>query len=350
MKFVDEASISVCGGNGGNGCVSFHRARCMPLGGPNGGNGGNGGSVYLRANENLNTLVDFRHKRLFKAQNGAPGMGSDCAGKNGEDLFIDVPPGTLVYDDETDELIGDIVGGSKPLLVARGGQRGQGNAHFKSATNRAPRQSTPGKKGDELRLRLELKIIADAGLVGLPNAGKSSLLRVISVARPKAASYPFTTLYPVLGTVEYTAWKSFVVSDLPGFIRGAADGAGLGIRFLKHVQRTRLLLHLVDIGTRTVEEAAEDFHCITGEMRAFDASLMDKTRWLVCSKSDLCPDEAEEKSCELARLVGWDAPVFVISSAARQGLSELTQAIMTFLDENESERAQAMMQQTEEWS
>ena len=332
MKFVDEAGISVQAGKGGNGCASFHRARHLPFGGPDGGDGGDGGSVYLRVNRNLNTLVDFRHKRLFRAQNGTPGMGRGRNGKKGKDLFIDVPGGTLVYDQDTGELIGDLVDDNTPMLVARGGTRGLGNTHFKSASNRAPRQFTPGKEGGQSSLHLELKLIADVGLIGLPNAGKSSLLQAISAAHPKAANYPFTTLHPILGVVECETWKSFVVSDLPGFIRGAARGVGLGLRFLRHVQRTRLLLHLVDIGTTTVEQAAEDFRCITEEMCTFDPALPNKERWLVCSKCDLCGNETEEKSRALAQRVDMGERVFAISAAARSGLDKLKWAIMDFLE------------------
>ena len=330
MKFVDEAFITVRAGDGGNGCVSFRRERHLPFGGPNGGDGGDGGSVHFRIDESLNTLSDFRSRRLFKADNGAAGGGSDRNGKKGEDLVIPVPPGTLVYNEDTGELVGELVDAGEDLLVACGGRRGRGNAHFKSATTRAPRRSTPGEAGDEFRLRLELKLIADVGLVGLPNAGKSTLLETITAAHSKAATYPFTTLHPVLGVVEYNKWRRFVVSDMPGLIRGAAEGAGLGLRFLRHIQRTRLLLHLADIGG-TVEQIVDDVMAITEELRSYDATLPEKERWLVCTKSDLCVDEAEEKSRAVAERLDWRAPVFVVSSHARLNLGDLNDAVMRFL-------------------
>lgn len=330
MKFVDEAFITVRAGNGGSGCASFRRERRRPLGGPDGGDGGDGGSVRLRIDEGLNTLSDFRSRQLFNAENGAPGRGGDCNGKNGADVFIPVPPGTLVYNDDTGELIGDLTDENKEVLVARGGRRGLGNTHFKSASVRAPNRSTPGEDGDEFKLRLELKLIADVGLVGLPNAGKSTLLETVTAAHSRAAAYPFTTLHPVLGVVEYNRWQRFVVSDMPGLIRGASDGAGLGLRFLRHIQRTRLLLHLADM-EGPVERVADDITAMTAELRAYDASLLDKERWLVYTKIDLCEDDAEQKSREITARLGWDAPSFTISAANRLHLEELKGAVMRFL-------------------
>ncbi|OGT19282.1 MAG: GTPase ObgE, partial [Gammaproteobacteria bacterium RBG_16_57_12] len=316
MMFIDEALIKIEAGKGGNGCVSFRREKYIPFGGPNGGDGGHGGSVLLVAENNLNTLVDFRFKRHFSAQNGQPGMGKECTGKSGEDLFIRVPVGTAVYDMETDELIGDLVEDGQRLLVARGGRGGLGNTHFKSSTNRAPRQAIPGTPGEARQLRLELKLLADVGLLGMPNAGKSTLISAVSAARPKVADYPFTTLHPNLGVVSIELDRSFVIADIPGLIEGAAEGAGLGIRFLKHLARTRLLLHMVDImppgGT---SDPVEDVRAIERELEKFSPELAKRERWLVLNKIDLLPPEERQPYCdEIVRRLDWQGPVFRISA------------------------------------
>ena len=338
MKFVDEAYIAVRAGNGGAGSVSFRRERFIPRGGPDGGDGGDGGSVYIVADARLNTLVDFRHRRQFDAASGGRGMGKNCAGKKGDDLLVPVPVGTVVKDRDTRETVGDMTHNGQQLLVARGGVHGLGNTRFKSSTNRVPRQSTPGQKGDERELALELKLLSDVGLVGLPNAGKSTLLGAISAAHPKVGDYPFTTLHPSLGVVSVSRWQSFVVADLPGLIKGAAAGSGLGIRFLKHVQRTRLLLHLVDIGNADAQNAADAVRTIEKELGEFDRELTQRTRWLVCTKIDLLDADAlEKRRQELIVALNWKKPIFLVSAVAAQGLEPLKQAVSKFLD-NEDEK------------
>ena len=340
MKFVDEASITVHAGDGGDGCVSFRRERFVPRGGPDGGDGGDGGSVYMVADPRLNTLVDFRYKRRFEAKRGGHGMGKQRAGKKGDDLLIPVPVGTVVTDLDTDETIGDVVHHGQKLLVARGGARGLGNARFKSSTNRTPRQSTPGREGDERRLGLELKLLADVGLVGLPNAGKSTLLGAISAAHPKVGDYPFTTLHPSLGVVRVESWQSFVAADLPGLIEGAAAGSGLGVRFLKHVQRTRLLLHVVDVAAGgapdQIRETAAAVRVIEAELAAFSDALASRPRWLVCNKTDLLGEnELEQRRRELVAALDWQKPIFFVSAAARRGLDPLKKAVMQFLSDDD---------------
>lgn len=334
MRFVDEARITVCGGKGGDGCLSFRRERCVPKGGPDGGDGGDGGSVYLIADDNLNTLVDFRHQHLFKADNGQAGSGRSRIGKKGGDLYIHVPVGTLVHDEESGELIGEFTENKARLRVAHGGIRGLGNCRFKSSTNRAPRQTTPGAMGEERTVRLELRLLADVGLLGLPNAGKSTLISVISMARPKIADYPFTTLHPHLGVVSVGEWKSFVAADIPGIIAGAADGEGLGSLFLRHVQRTRLLLHLVDIGTATVDEAAQSVHAIEKELKLFNPDLAGRPRWLICTKTDLLSTgEARQKKQDLVAVLNWKHPAFAISSMTdKNSTTVLKRQAMQFLD------------------
>lgn len=329
MKFVDEATIRVEAGKGGDGCLSFRREKFIPRGGPDGGDGGDGGSVYLKVNEGLNTLVDFRHARLYRAQNGRPGMGKERAGKSAEDLVIEVPLGTLVYDDDTDELLGDLNQNHMQLLVAQGGFHGLGNTRFKSSTNRAPRQTTKGSAGDSRNLRLELQVLADVGLLGLPNAGKSTLIRSVSAARPKVADYPFTTLYPQLGVVQVDNHNSFVIADIPGLIEGASDGAGLGIQFLRHLNRTHLLLHLVDFGgSETVDKIAEQIKTIETEIARYDSGLLNKDRWMVLNKIDLLVEEAAiERQQILLDLIDWSGPVYSISAVTGQGCQELTYAI-----------------------
>lgn len=334
MKFVDEARIQVYAGNGGNGCVSFRREKFIPLGGPDGGDGGSGGSIYLIADEGLNTLVDFRHQRHFRAERGQNGMSRQCYGKGGDDLTIRVPVGTVVIDAGTDELIGDLTQHGQILLVAQGGRGGLGNVHFKSSVNRAPRRATPGTPGEERELKLELKVLADVGLLGFPNAGKSTLIRAISAATPKVADYPFTTLHPNLGVVRVSTDRSFVVADIPGLIEGASEGAGLGVHFLKHLQRTRLLWQVVDIAP--FDEAlslGRQVRAIERELKKFDPELEAKPRWLVLNKADALIDgEAEERARKLKRSLRWKGPVYLISAAERQGLEPLIHATMAELE------------------
>jgi GTP-binding protein len=335
MKFIDEATIEVLAGDGGNGCVSFRREKYIPLGGPDGGDGGDGGSVWLVADRRVNTLVDFRHNRRFLAQRGENGMGRNRTGKSGEDLIVSVPAGTRVHDEESGELIGDLVEDGQRLLVARGGFHGLGNTRFKSSTNRTPRQSKPGTSGEHRRLHLELRLLADVGLLGLPNAGKSTLIRAVSAARPKVADYPFTTLQPNLGVVSISAHRSFVMADVPGLIAGAAGGAGLGIRFLKHLARTRLLLHLVDIGTPGDPRA--DVVTILNELQQFSPELAARERWLVLTKVDLLSaGEHRRRSAILIEALGWHGPVFSISALNGAGVKPLVHAIMNFIEHRET--------------
>ncbi len=334
MKFVDEAMIKVVAGHGGRGAVGFRREKFVPFGGPDGGDGGLGGSVWLRAQEGINTLVDYRIRRTFRAQNGQPGGGQDCTGRGGEDLFVPVPVGTVVFDDETGELLGDLSTAGQTLLVAKGGKGGWGNQRFKSSTNRTPRQSGPGLPGESRMLRAELRLLADVGLLGLPNAGKSTLISAVSAARPKVADYPFTTLHPQLGVVAVGPFKSFVMADIPGLIEGAAEGAGLGIRFLKHLQRTRLLLHLVDIAPLDPDaDPVEGARAIVGELRKFSPALAKKKRWLVLNKIDLLPPEERDRRCaEIVRRLRFRGPVFRTSGATGEGTRELCQAVMRHLE------------------
>lgn len=338
MKFVDEATIRVEAGKGGDGCLSFRREKYIPRGGPDGGDGGDGGSIYLRVNEGLNTLVDFRHARSFKARNGQPGMGRQRSGKSGEDLYIDVPLGTLVYDVDTGELLGDLKRPDVSLLVAQGGFHGLGNTRFKSSINRGPRQTTKGTPGDIRNLKLELQVLADVGLLGLPNAGKSTLIRAVSAARPKVADYPFTTLHPQLGVVRVDGEHSFVIADIPGLIEGAAEGAGLGIRFLRHLNRTHLLLHLVDIGSKeSVEDIAGDVRTIEQEVAKYGSGLMDKERWLVLNKIDIVPGEAlEDRITALLDHLGWDGKVYRVSAVTGAGCRELVYAIWQWKDSQQA--------------
>ena len=336
MKFVDEAKIKVQAGHGGRGSASFRREKFVPFGGPDGGDGGNGGSVYLRAAAGINTLADFRVERTYKAPSGEPGSGNDCTGRTGEDLYVTVPAGTVVRESDTGEQLGDLTRPDDVLLVARGGKGGWGNTRFKSSTNRAPRQFGPGLPGEKRALELELKVIADVGLLGLPNAGKSTLIRAVSAARPKVADYPFTTLYPHLGVVDVGQHRSFVMADIPGLIEGAAEGAGLGIRFLKHLQRTRLLLHLIDIAP--IDPAADpvkDARAIATELKKFSKDLAGKPRWLVLNKRDLLPaEEAEARARSIARRLRFRGPQFLISGATGEGTRELAEAVMGFLEQD----------------
>jgi len=341
MKFVDEAIVKVQGGNGGRGAVSFRREKFVPFGGPDGGDGGNGASVYLISAEGINTLADFRYQRTFRAPHGTAGSGNDCTGAGGEDMEVLVPVGTVVYDAETEEQIGDLTQAGQRLLVAKGGKGGWGNAKFKSSTNRTPRKAMPGLPGEKRELRMELKVIADVGLLGLPNAGKSTLIRAVSAARPKVADYPFTTLHPNLGVVAVGEHRSFVMADIPGLIEGAAEGAGLGIRFLKHLQRTRVLLHLVDVSPPDPEaDPVKDAKAIVAELKKFSPELADKERWLVLNKVDLLPEEDVDKRCkDIVRRLRWKGPVFRIAGIARQGTQPLCQAIMQRLEEMAAEIA-----------
>ncbi|MFC5697920.1 Obg family GTPase CgtA [Pseudomonas sp. GCM10022186] len=334
MKFVDEVSIFVKAGDGGNGLMSFRREKFIEKGGPNGGDGGDGGSVYMEADPNLNTLVDYRYTRRFDAQRGENGGSKDCTGRKGDDLTLPVPVGTTVIDAATQEIIGDLTKPGQRLLVAQGGWHGLGNTRFKSSTNRAPRQTTKGKPGESRDLKLELKVLADVGLLGLPNAGKSTFIRAVSAAKPKVADYPFTTLVPNLGVVSVGRFKSFVVADIPGLIEGAADGAGLGIRFLKHLARTRLLLHIVDMAPLDESDPAEAAATIIEELGRFSPALTERDRWLVLNKADQLLDEDRDARMKavLERL-GWAGPVFVISALEREGTEALSQEIMRYLDE-----------------
>ena len=336
MKFVDEVSISVKAGDGGNGCMSFRREKFIEKGGPNGGDGGDGGSVYMEANENRNTLLDYRYTRKFFAERGENGRSTDCTGAKGEDLILYVPVGTTIIDAGTQEVIGDLVEHGQRIMVAQGGWHGLGNTRFKSSTNRAPRQTTTGKEGESRDLKLELKVLADVGLLGLPNAGKSTFIRSVSAAKPKVADYPFTTLAPNLGVVDVGRYKSFVIADIPGLIEGASDGAGLGIRFLKHLARTRLLLHIVDMAPLDESDPAEAAKVIINELERFSPGLAERDRWLVLNKMDqLLEDEREERLQHVVKELGWEGPVFVISAIEKDGTEKLAQAIMRYLDERD---------------
>ena len=337
MKFVDEARLKVQAGNGGRGSTSFRREKFVPFGGPDGGDGGHGGSVFLRAAPGINTLADFRIERTWRAQHGEPGSARDCTGRGGDDLYVPVPIGTTVRDAETGEQLGDLTHEGEVLAVAHGGKGGWGNQRFKSSTNRAPRQFGPGLPGEKRSLELELKVIADVGLLGLPNAGKSTLIRAVSAARPKVADYPFTTLHPNLGVVDVGQHRSFVMADIPGLIEGAADGAGLGIRFLRHLQRTRLLLHLVDIAPVDPEaDPVKDARAIVAELKKFSKELAVKPRWLIINKSDLLPEaEAEKRARAIVRSLRYRGPHFLVSGATGRGTRELCEAVMEFLEQQD---------------
>lgn len=336
MKFIDEAIIQVHAGNGGNGAASFRREKYIPRGGPNGGDGGSGGSIYALADRNINTLIDYRFARIHRAQRGENGSGGDCYGKGGENLVLRMPVGTVITDSTSGRVIADLDHDGCKVLIAKGGTGGLGNLHFKSSTNRAPRQFTPGGEGESLDLRLELKVLADVGLLGLPNAGKSTFIRAVSAARPKVADYPFTTLHPNLGVVRVGADRSFVVADIPGLIEGAAEGAGLGHQFLRHLARTRLLLHLVDIAPQ--DEAADPVaqaRAIVAELKKYDEALYHKPRWLVLNKADLLPAAERAERCrEFLEELGWQGKSFTISALTGEGCRELTYAIMAHLEQN----------------
>jgi len=345
MKFVDEATIEVIAGKGGNGCASFRREKFIPKGGPDGGDGGRGGSIYAVADRNINTLIDFRYARLHRAKNGENGRGSDQYGAAAPDIVLRVPVGTIISDADTGEQLYDLSRHQEKVTLAAGGEGGLGNLHFKSSTNRAPRQFTPGKPGEQRRLRLELKVLADVGLLGLPNAGKSTLISKISNARPKIADYPFTTLHPNLGVVRTSAARSFVVADIPGLIEGAADGAGLGHQFLRHLSRTRVLLHLVDVSSPDpdydpVPQAVADARAIVEELRLYDADLYAKPRWLVLNKLDMVtnPKDVTRRLCDE---LDWEGPVFGISALSGEGTQDLVWKLQDWLDEQKKREQEA---------
>lgn len=339
MKFVDEATISVEAGKGGNGCMSFRREKFIPKGGPDGGDGGDGGSVYLEADSSLNTLIDYRYTRRFKAQNGEGGMGRNCTGAKGEDLVLKVPVGTTVIDVDTNEVLADLTVVGQVEKVAQGGFHGLGNTRYKSSVNRAPRQTTNGSAGEFRNLKLELKVLADVGLLGLPNAGKSTFVRAVSAATPKVADYPFTTLVPSLGVVRTERNRSFVVADIPGIIEGAAEGAGLGIRFLKHLARNRVLLHLVDMAPWDEQTPAESAAIAVAELEKFSPTLAAQPRWLVLNKMDMVPEDERDERCQaVLGALNWQGPVYRISAMSGEGTQALTLDLQVFLDE----RAAAM--------
>ncbi|EMR12635.1 GTP-binding protein Obg [Methylophaga lonarensis MPL] len=334
MKFVDEAVIKVSAGAGGNGCLSFRREKFIPFGGPDGGDGGDGGDVYLIADSQVNTLIDFRYQRNFKAQRGEHGRGRLCSGARGEDLVIKVPIGTEAWDDDTDELIGDLTKHGQKLMVAKGGWHGLGNARYKSSINRAPRQTSDGTPGEERTLRLEMKLLADVGLLGLPNAGKSTFISQVSAAQPKVADYPFTTLYPNLGVVTMKDVRSFVIADIPGLVEGAAEGAGLGIQFLRHLSRTRLLLHLVDMAPVDVEQdPVESVEIINRELERYSRELGSQPQWLVLNKMDLVPEDIrDELRQDMLSRLDWQGPVYQISGMTGEGCAQLCEAVMEYLE------------------
>ena len=337
MKFVDEATITVEAGNGGPGCLSFRREKYIPRGGPDGGDGGHGGDVILVVDTHLNTLIDFRYQRRYRAENGRHGQGADCTGRRGEDRRVRVPAGTQVFD--ADLLLGELLVEGDELVVARGGIRGLGNARFKSSTNRAPRKTTPGTAGESRRLRLELKLLADVGLLGMPNAGKSTFQRAVTAARPKVADYPFTTLYPGLGVVRVSTDRSFVLADIPGLIEGAAQGAGLGIRFLRHLSRTRLLLHLVDAAPMDEDvDVVHDVRALWQELAEFSPQLAQQERWLVLNKMDLLAvDEQVQRAEEVVRELQWQGPVYTISALSGAGCEQLCADVMAHLQRQDDE-------------
>ncbi len=342
MKFVDEATILVVAGDGGNGCISFRREKYIPKGGPDGGDGGDGGDVWLVADENLNTLIDYRFEKAFRAERGQNGQSRDCTGKRGKDVTVKVPMGTRVIDQSTGETLGDMTEHGQTLMVAKGGWHGLGNTRFKSSVNRTPRQKTNGTPGEERDLQLELMLLADVGMLGLPNAGKSTFIRAVSAAKPKVADYPFTTLVPSLGVVRMDNEQSFVVADIPGLIEGAADGAGLGIRFLKHLERCRVLLHLIDLAPIDESNPVDNARIILGELEKYSDKLYQKPRWLVFNKVDLLdPEEAAERAKQIADDLGWEGDYYLISAASQQGVKDLCWDVMKFINSQPKEEAKA---------
>jgi GTP-binding protein len=341
MKFIDEALIKVEAGSGGNGACSFLRLKFMPNGGPDGGNGGDGGSIFLKADEGINTLVDYRFTKAFRAKNGEKGRGRNASGKSGPDMWLRVPVGTIIFDADTDEVIADLTRHEQEVCVAKGGNHGIGNSRFKSSVNRSPRRTIPGSPGDKRNLRLELKLLADVGLVGMPNAGKSTLIHALSAARPKVADYPFTTLHPNLGLVRVAEHQSFVLADIPGIIEGAAEGAGLGIQFLKHISRTALLWHMVDMVPMDDSDPINNIKVIANELKKFSPELAAKDRWLVLNKADLLlPEEAESLRAEIIKKIKWRGKVFMISGLSGEGTEELARAAMTHLDQEKARYAE----------
>ena len=334
MKFVDEALINVQAGKGGNGCLSFRREKFVAKGGPDGGDGGDGGSIYFIADNDLNTLVDYRYQRHYQAESGQQGGGRNCTGAKGQDLTLKVPVGTTIIDQDTEAVVGDLTYEGQKLKVAQGGFHGLGNTRFKSSVNRAPRQTTKGSEGEARSLRLELKVIADVGLLGMPNAGKSTFIRAISQARPKVADYPFTTLVPNLGVVSVQKHRSFVVADIPGLIEGAADGAGLGIRFLKHLARCRILLHVVDVAPFDESDPVASAKAIIAELEQFSSALASRDRWLILNKVDLLPEEQQDAVCQhIINALNWTGPVYRIAAISKEGTETLCHDIMRFIEE-----------------
>ena len=342
MKFIDEAKIEVIAGDGGNGVASFCREKFRPFGGPDGGDGGKGGSIWAVADRNINTLVDYRFSKLHKARDGENGRGADCYGKGADDIMLRMPVGTLIMDHNDGEIVADLTEHGQVALLARGGEGGWGNIHFKSSTNRAPRQKTEGKEGERRDLRLELKVLADVGLLGMPNAGKSTFITAVSNARPKIADYPFTTLHPNLGVVRVSHEKSFVIADIPGLIEGAAEGAGLGIQFLRHLQRTRLLLHIVDFAPFDNVDPVKEAKAIVKELKKYDESLFEKPRWLVLNKLDMVPEaERNKRVKDFVKRFGWKGPVFEISALTREGCEDLVIEIYNYLAQQRQQETRA---------
>ena len=334
MKFIDEATIEVIGGNGGNGCASFRREKFIPKGGPDGGDGGRGGDIWAIANRNINTLIDYRYARRHAAGNGEHGRGADCFGAGADDIELRMPVGTLITDAETGEPIADLAVHEQRVLLAKGGKGGLGNLHFKSSTNRAPRQKTMGEPGEQRKLRLELKVLADVGLLGMPNAGKSTLISAVSNARPKIADYPFTTLHPHLGMVRMAPESGFVIADIPGLIEGAAEGSGLGHQFLRHLSRTRLLLHVVDAAPMDeARDPVKEVRALAAELKKYDPQLAAKPRWLVLNKMDLVTEDRAKLVAEMRRRLRTKAPIYCISAATGEGCRELMWAVHNFLVE-----------------
>ena len=351
MKFIDEAKIEVIGGDGGNGCASFCREKFRPFGGPDGGDGGKGGSIWAVADRNINTLVDFRFSKVHRAKDGESGRGADCYGKGADDIHMRMPVGTLIIDDVSGEILADLTEHGQIELLAKGGEGGWGNIHFKTSTNRAPRQKTEGKEGERREIRLELKVLADVGLLGMPNAGKSTFISAVSNARPKIADYPFTTLFPNLGVVRVSHEKSFVIADIPGLIEGAAEGAGLGHQFLRHLQRTGLLLHIVDLAPfETNVDPVKEAKALVNELKKYDEALVDKPRWLVLNKLDMVPEaERAKRVKDFIKKFGFKGPVFEISALSRDGTQELVNAIQMHLEQvRHTEQRSEETQMTEE--
>lgn len=349
MKFVDEARINVIAGDGGNGALGFRREKYIPRGGPDGGDGGNGGSVFLRATERLNTLADFRHQRTYLAQRGENGRGQNCSGAGGKDCIVEVPVGTVASDRTTGQIVADLKHVGQTIEVAKGGWHGLGNARFKSSTNQAPRKTTDGKPGERRELQLELRVLADVGLLGQPNAGKSTLIRQLSSARPKVADYPFTTLHPNLGVVSIEPHRSFVMADIPGLIEGAAEGHGLGVRFLKHLSRTRLLLHLIDVLPVDQSNPAEQARAIVNELRKHSEVLHNKERWVVLNKSDLLPKDEIESHCQsIINELQWTGPIYTISAVTGEGSLNLAADIMSHLERMREEEEEAAAKSSRE--